>query len=67
MPWTWRSFLSPISLYLNHEPCSQLEIERMYVGPFMTALDMAGFSITLMRVDDSLVKALDAPTQARER
>ena len=35
----------------------------MYVGPFMTSLDMAGFSLTLMRVDDALLKALDAPTQ----
>ena len=36
----------------------------MYVGPFVTSLDMAGFSLTFMRVDDPLLAALDAPTQA---
>lgn len=43
---------------------AQLVVERMYVGPFMTSLDMAGFSLTLMRLDDRLLAALDAPTQA---
>jgi len=33
------------------------------VGPFMTPLDMAGFSLTLMRVDDALLAALDATSE----
>lgn len=31
------------------------------VGNFMTSLDMAGFSITLLKLDDELKKYLDAP------
>ena len=38
-----------------------LEIARNLVGPYMTALDMAGCSITLLRLDDELTELWDAP------
>jgi dihydroxyacetone kinase len=38
-------------------------VERLYVGPLMTALDMNGFSLTLMEVDDARLEMLDAPTE----
>jgi dihydroxyacetone kinase len=44
-------------------PCVQLTVERLYVGPLMTALDMNGFSLTLMEVDDARLEMLDAPTE----
>ena len=31
------------------------------VGNFMTSIEMAGFSITLLRLDDELKKLYDAP------
>ena len=36
---------------------------RVYVGNFMTALDMAGFSLTVCVLDDQRIAALDADTQ----
>jgi dihydroxyacetone kinase-like protein len=36
-------------------------IARNLVGPYMTALDMAGCSITLLRLDDELTALWDAP------
>ncbi|XP_030057006.1 triokinase/FMN cyclase isoform X1 [Microcaecilia unicolor] len=39
-------------------------IERVMVGPFMTALEMAGVSLTLMQVDEELLKLFDAETTA---
>jgi len=38
-----------------------ISIYRSLVGDFFTALEMAGFSITLMKVDDELKMLLDAP------
>ncbi|KAL6505984.1 hypothetical protein OROHE_022703 [Orobanche hederae] len=49
-------------------PGLQLElgvtVERVYVGSFMTSLDMAGFSITVMKADQSILNRLDAPARA---
>ncbi|NXD30455.1 TKFC cyclase, partial [Spelaeornis formosus] len=39
-------------------------IARALVGSFMTALEMAGVSLTLMRVDEELVRLIDAKTTA---
>ncbi|XP_078170687.1 putative 3,4-dihydroxy-2-butanone kinase isoform X2 [Carex rostrata] len=39
-------------------------VDRVYTGSFMTSLDMAGFSITLMKSDPSILERLDAPTKA---
>jgi len=40
---------------------SGINIYKTYVGEFMTSLEMAGCSITLLRLDDELKKLLDAP------
>lgn len=39
-------------------------VERAMVGTFVTALDMTGFSITLVRVDDAILELFDAETSA---
>ena len=41
-----------------------LRVERMWTGAFLTALDMAGFSLSALAVDDELLSYLDAPTTA---
>ena len=38
-----------------------VEIARSLVGSYVTSLDMAGFSVTLLTVDDELVGLWDAP------
>ena len=38
-----------------------ITIARSLVGSYMTALDMAGCSITLLRLDDELTRLWDAP------
>ncbi|KAH1131270.1 hypothetical protein J1N35_002648 [Gossypium stocksii] len=49
-------------------PKLQLEfgllVERVYTGSFMTSLDMKGFSISIMKVDQTLLQHLDASTKA---
>jgi len=37
-------------------------VARCYVGPFMTALDMVGLSLSLLKLDDGRTARLDAPT-----
>lgn len=39
----------------------ELKIHRTLVGNYMTAIDMAGASVTLLRLDDELKALLDAP------
>ncbi|XP_071724803.1 putative 3,4-dihydroxy-2-butanone kinase [Rutidosis leptorrhynchoides] len=41
-----------------------LAVERVYTGSFMTSLDMAGFSISIMKADDIILHRLDAATTA---
>ncbi|XP_026659968.1 putative 3,4-dihydroxy-2-butanone kinase isoform X2 [Phoenix dactylifera] len=41
-----------------------LAVDRVYTGSFMTSLDMAGFSITVMKSDPTILQHLDAPTKA---
>lgn len=38
----------------------RISVHRTYVGEYMTSLEMAGFSITLLRLDDELERLLDA-------
>jgi dihydroxyacetone kinase-like protein len=38
-----------------------ISIERHLIGPYITSLEMAGCSITLLKLDDDLVKLWDAP------
>ncbi|XP_047338057.1 putative 3,4-dihydroxy-2-butanone kinase [Impatiens glandulifera] len=41
-----------------------LAVDRVYTGSFMTSLDMAGFSISVMKADEAVLLRLDAPTKA---
>ncbi|RZC02370.1 putative 3,4-dihydroxy-2-butanone kinase isoform D [Glycine soja] len=41
-----------------------LAVDRVYTGSFMTSLDMAGFSISIMKADPVILQRLDAPTKA---
>jgi dihydroxyacetone kinase-like protein len=40
-----------------------VRIARSLVGPYITSLDMAGTSVTLLRVDDELLSLWDAPVR----
>ena len=56
-----------IELYLMYAEVAQildragLIVARSLVGSYMTALDMAGCSVTLLKVDDELTRLWDAP------
>src|SRR5262249_17994863 len=39
-------------------------VERVYCGTFLSALEMAGVSLSMMPVDDAMLARLDAPTDA---
>ena len=39
-----------------------VEVGHWFVGDFMTSLDMQGLSVTLMPYEETLSKALTAPT-----
>ncbi|XP_020215526.1 putative 3,4-dihydroxy-2-butanone kinase isoform X3 [Cajanus cajan] len=41
-----------------------LAVDRVYTGSFITSLDMAGFSISIMKADASILQRLDAATKA---
>ncbi|KAL0853766.1 hypothetical protein Bca101_058918 [Brassica carinata] len=41
-----------------------LAVDRVYTGSFMSSLDMAGFSISIMKANQSILERLDAPTKA---
>lgn len=40
-----------------------IKVHRYYVGEYVTSLEMAGLSISLLKLDDELKKYLDAPAQ----
>lgn len=44
-----------------------LTVTRNYVGEYCTSLEMAGFSLTLIRLDDELTRLLDAPAETAWR
>ncbi|MCL2111998.1 MAG: dihydroxyacetone kinase subunit DhaK [Clostridiales bacterium] len=58
-----------MELYLLHHDvrkelaAREIEVHRSLVGNFMTSIDMAGASVTLLRLDDELAGLLDAPAQ----
>ena len=59
---------TPISeLYLLYgeaaKKCAEkgLKIVKNYVGNYCTSLEMAGFSLTLVKLDDELIELLEAP------
>ena len=58
-----------IELYVVFNEVAQLlaaqgiAIARSLVGSYITALDMAGCSVTLLRLDDELTRLWDAPVR----
>ena len=58
-----------IELYLMYaEVAAVLEkagitVARSLVGNYMTSLDMAGCTVTLLRADDDLLRLWDAPVR----
>jgi dihydroxyacetone kinase-like protein len=56
-----------IELYIVYRALSKfldgkgIEVTRSLVGPYMTSLDMAGMTITLLKLDDELTRLWDAP------
>ena len=41
-----------------------INVWHTYMGPYMTSLEMRGFSVTLLRLDDELKSLLEAPADA---
>lgn len=56
-----------MELYIVHKKVSEIlkekniEVHDTYVGEYMTSLEMAGCSVTLLKLDDELTELLDAP------
>ncbi|MGH3368487.1 MAG: dihydroxyacetone kinase subunit DhaK, partial [Nocardioidaceae bacterium] len=56
-----------IELYLMYNEVRQIldgagvAVARSLVGNYITSLEMAGCSVTLLKVDDELVRLWDAP------
>ncbi len=48
-------------LYLESK---RFMVERIYAGTFLSSLDMAGISISVLGVNDEWLRWLDAPTTA---
>jgi dihydroxyacetone kinase-like protein len=44
-----------------------VNVSRSYVGEYCTSLDMAGASLTLVKLDDELNQLLDAPAEVAVR
>lgn len=63
----------PSELYVLYRRAAQrckdagLTIVRNYVGNYCTSLEMAGASLTLLKLDDELEKLLDAPAEIATR
>jgi len=59
-----------IELYVVYNKVSQmcrergLTIERNLIGSYITSLEMAGCSITLLKLDDEMTRYWDAPVHA---
>ena len=47
---------------LEDKATIQARVHRVFVGPFMTSFEMAGVSLTILKVDAALLTRLDAPT-----
>ena len=41
-----------------------LVVRRTWVGEYATSLEMAGASISVLRIDDELARLLDAPASS---
>ncbi len=57
----------PIELYIVYRKAVEiaekhgLKVVRNLIGPYITSLEMAGCSITMLKMDDDLLKLWDAP------
>ena len=57
----------PEELYILYRKVSEIlaaegiTVHRPYIGEYATSLEMAGASVTLLRLDDELTRLLDAP------
>jgi len=40
-----------------------LQIVRNLIGPYITSLEMQGCSITLLKLDDEMIRLWDAPVR----
>ena len=65
---------TPISeLYILYRRAHQqlaergISVRRSYVGEYCTSLDMAGASVTLVKLDDELNDLFDAPAEVAVR
>jgi dihydroxyacetone kinase-like protein len=61
---------TPISeLYIAYRRAHQqleergITVAKSYVGEYCTSLDMAGFSLTLVKLDSEIEALLDAPAE----
>jgi len=58
-----------IELYIAYNDLNRLlaergiTITRNLIGPYITSLEMAGCSITLLKLDDELTRLWDAPVK----
>ncbi|MDR1807564.1 MAG: dihydroxyacetone kinase subunit DhaK [Propionibacteriaceae bacterium] len=58
-----------IELYLMYAEVAKIleasgvRVARSLVGPYITSLEMAGCSVTLLKADDEMIKLWDAPVQ----
>lgn len=58
-----------VELYIIYRKAYQiaakhgLKVSRSLIGPYMTSLEMAGTSITVLKLDDQLKKLWDAPVK----
>ncbi|MFL6055437.1 MAG: dihydroxyacetone kinase subunit DhaK, partial [Actinoallomurus sp.] len=43
---------------------NEITVHRPYVGEYATSLEMAGASVTVLRLDDDLTELLDAPASS---
>lgn len=56
-----------MELYIVNKKANEIleekgvKIHKTFVGEFMTSLEMAGFSITVLKLDSELKELLDAP------
>jgi len=59
----------PIELYIVYRKAyeiakkSGLKVVRNLIGPYITSLEMAGCSITMLKMDDDLLKLWDFPVK----
>ena len=60
------SELNIVTKYLDEQfKENNIDVKRWFVGDYMTALDMQGFSITVMPFSEKIAKALLAPTASK--